>query len=253
MAMSRGAKIALGCGIAFLLVVMATAAAIFGAAWWGYGKAKQVAKQIEGDQQRIEAARKRANTNAFTPPQDGVIREDRLVKFLGVRRRVFGVYAKYKDLIESQGKKDKPDLSGVTQLLPIFNEVRTVQAEALADQGMSEAEYQFLVGAIYKTMLARGVAEAGGGKKPSEVVQNAADQMAEQAEKAAAEAEANADLPAEVKQQLRETARKLREQATGAGEQVKDIDVPPANIELFRKYQDQIKEYAMGGLELIGL
>ena len=31
------------------------------------------------------------------------------------------------------------------------------------------------------------------------------------------------------------------------------MDVPPANIELFKKYEAEIKKYAMGGLEWIGL
>ncbi len=39
----------------------------------------------------------------------------------------------------------------------------------------------------------------------------------------------------------------------GLDEAAKAIDVPRANVELFRKYESDIKKYAMNGLELIGM
>jgi hypothetical protein len=41
--------------------------------------------------------------------------------------------------------------------------------------------------------------------------------------------------------------------APGSGEAVPTIEVPPANIALFRKHEAEIKQYAMGGLEWVGL
>ena len=31
------------------------------------------------------------------------------------------------------------------------------------------------------------------------------------------------------------------------------MDVPPANVVLFRRYEPEIRKYAMGGLEWLGL
>jgi hypothetical protein len=72
----------------------------------------------------------------------------------------------------------------------LINELRLAQAQGLADVGMSEDEYLFIVEQVYKTMWA------------------------------------DAD---------------------------KSADVPPANLALFRKYENDIKKYAMGGLEWIGV
>jgi hypothetical protein len=232
--------------------VIGVAAAVFGVAWWGYGKAKQVAQQVGGDQQRIEAARARANANAFTPPADGVIQEQRLVKFLAVRRKLYGVYAKYKDVIEAQEKSGKqPGLEFVGQALGAVNELRLTTAEALAEQGMSEDEYRYLAAAVYKTALAGGVQVEG--KGIAQVAEAAMEAAAEQAERAAAEAEANPNLPEEAKQQLRDAAREARARATEAKQSMQGLEAPPENVALFRKYQDEIQQYAMSGLELLGL
>jgi hypothetical protein len=253
MPLSRGAKIALGCGVALLAVVVGVSVLVFGAAWWGYGKARQVARQVEGDQKRIEAARAQANANPFTPPADGVIQEERLVKFLAVRRKLYGVYAKYKDVIEDQEKSGKqPGLQFVGQAFTAVNELRTVTAEGLAEQGMSEEEYRYLVTAVYKTMLGGGF--SAGGQSLPELARTATEAAAQQAERAAEEAERNPDLPESAKQQLREAARQAREQAAQAVESMKGVaDVPPQNLALYRKYQDEIQQYAMTGLELLGL
>ena len=48
-----------------------------------------------------------------------------------------------------------------------------------------------------------------------------------------------------------------QQQLGRAGEEAREgaatMDVPPANVALFKKYEADIKKYAMGGLEWIGL
>jgi hypothetical protein len=41
--------------------------------------------------------------------------------------------------------------------------------------------------------------------------------------------------------------------ASPAPEGAATVEVPPANIALFRKHEAEIKQYAMGGLEWVGL
>src|SRR5262245_17601723 len=251
MALGRGAKIAIGCVAATLVVVAGVCIMVFGVAWWGYGKAKQAAQGLEADQKRIESARAQANAHPFTAPTDGTIQEDRLLKFLAVRRRLYGVYAKYQDKLEAMDKAGKPDPLFITQAYSAINELRTATAEGLAEQGMSEDEYRYLVAAVYKTMISGGI--SAGGKSIAELSRAAMESAAQQAEQAAAEAEKNPSLPESAKEQLREAARQARAQVAQAVEVTKEAQVPQQNVELFRKHQAEIQKYAMSGLEFLGL
>ena len=186
------------------------------------------------------------------------------MKFLDVRKRVFGVYEKHRAALEAMGQKKEGDFGDLTRGFSVINEIRLAQAQALADVGMSEDEYRFLVEQVYKTAWAAEIAKSTGGKtsprpratstrrprrrwrrpRPPRKArqgakqrdQDAADEQAEEAEKSIAEGQ----------QQLGRAAEEAREAATA-------MDVPPANIELFKKYEAEIKKYAMGGLEWIGL
>jgi hypothetical protein len=271
--MSTGAKIAIGCVVAAVLGGVVVASLVFGGLWWAKGKVEQVT----GNETRIQDLKKKANAVPFTQPADGVIQEDRLVKFLDIRKRVFAVYEQHRAEIEAMGKKKQADLGDVTRSIGVLNEVRNAQAQALADVGMSEDEYRFMVTQIYKTMYANEVAKQTGGKSVSEAAGAAYDtaaQSMDQARQAAEEAhtqskqdEANANLTPEQRKMLadqREAARKtmddlkkgtsdLDKQAAEARESAKQLDAPPQNIALFRKYEPEIKKYAMGGLEWLGL
>jgi hypothetical protein len=197
--LGTGAKVAIGCGIAVVVGGLMLAAVVFGGLWWAKGKAEQ----FTGRETQIEELKKKANAVPFAEPADGIVHEERLVKFLEVRRRVFDVYAKHKDELEAMNKKKQADFSDVTRGLGVLAEVRLALAQAQADVGMSEAEYHFLIQQVYKSLWA---------------------------------SEAAKDSP-----------------APGGGEAVPTIEVPPANIALFRKHEAEIKQYAMGGLEWVGL
>lgn len=196
--MGTAGKIAIGCGIAVLLAGIVGVVALGGVAWWAKGKAEE----FTSEQSRIEELRRKANANRFTPPADGAISEDRLQKFLEARKRVYAVYEKHKDELDRLGKKKQGDFGDVRRGFALINELRLAQAQALADVGMSEDEYRFLVEQIYKSM---GASEAGRSADP-------------------------------------------KAPALGG-----DSTVPPANVALFRKYETDIKTYAMGGLEWVGL
>jgi hypothetical protein len=197
--LGTGAKVAIGCGIAVVVGGVMLAAVVFGGLWWAKGKAEQ----FTGRETQIEELKKKANAVPFTEPADGLVNEERLVKFLDVRRRIFDVYAKHKDELEAMNKKKQADFSDVTRGLGVLAEVRLAQAQALADVGMSEAEYHFLIQQVYKSFWASEAAKVS--------------------------------------------------PAPGGGAAVPTLDVPPANIALFRKHEAEIKHYAMGGLEWVGL
>lgn len=197
--MGTAGKIAIGCGIAVLIAGIVAVVALGGVAWWARGKAEE----FTSEQNRIQELQRKANANAFTRPADGTISEDRLQKFLDVRRRVYVVYEKHKQELDELGKKKQGDFGDVRKGFNLINELRLAQAQGLADAGMSEDEYRFLVEQIYKSMWASEAARSADG----------------------AASPPPAGSPT----------------------------VPPANIALFRKYEPDIKKYAMGGLEWIGL
>jgi hypothetical protein len=197
--LGTGAKVAIGCGIAAVVGGIILAGVVFGGLWW----AKSKAEEFTGHEAKIEELKKKANAVPFTEPEDGVVREDRLLKFLEIRRRVYDVYARHKDALEAMNQKKQADFSDVTRGLGVLGEVRMAQAQALADVGMSDDEYRFLLQQVYKTLWASEVAKASPGP------------------------EGGASAPT--------------------------ADVPPANLVLFRKHEAAIKQYAMGGLEWVGL
>ena len=252
MALSKGAKIAIGCVAVFILACIATGIVVVSAGYWALGKTKQVVQGLQADTKQIDQDLKQANANPFTPPTDGVITESQLTRFLAVRKTMYGAYAKHKDMIEAQSKKKDADLSALAQLPGILMELRATKAHALAAQGMSEAEFTWMVGAVYRNLAAASVSKETNGAV-SEAVRTTGDQVVEAAEKAAAAAEADPNVPPEAKEKLREAARQAREQAQAAVESSKVLDVPPANMALFKKHQDEIQQYTMGGLELLPL
>jgi hypothetical protein len=247
---TTGAKIAIGCALAFVLAGIAAMVAVGGAAWWLKGKVENVAKDVAGDQEQIDALHARANVNTFVAPPDGALKEDRLLKFIGVRRRVYGVYEKHKADIDARTRKESADLGDLTKGLSVLNELRLAQAQALADAGMSEDEYRFMVESVYKTLWASAVAGASGGQSVSEATEAGMEQTAEALRESRKALEG---APPEVREQMKALADQLEQSAEQARLGTEQLDVPPANIELFKKYEAEIKQYAMGGLELLGL
>ncbi len=230
--MSKVAKIAIGCFIVLLLGAFAAMVGFGGLLWWGKGKLQQVTRTEEN----IQALQKKANEAPFTRPADGVIAEDRLLKFIDVRKRVFAVYEKHRATFEAASQKKQADLYDLTKAFGVINEVRTAQAQALADVGMNTYEYAFMVESVYKSAWAASVADTHAGKSVSEATGDALGQVAKQLE--------GASSP--------EAAQALKD-LQAAAEQSKAMDVPKANIELFKKHEEEIKKYAMAGLELAGL
>jgi len=183
------AKVAIGCGVALLLGGVAFVAVVVGGAYWMKGKVEQVA----GHEKEIQDLKKKAEAAApFSRPSDDSVREDRLLKFLEIRKRMSSIYQLHRAEIEKMHKGDKADFRDALNAFAWINDLRKAHAQAQADVGMGDDEYAFLVEQVYKS----------------------------------AWASASPD-PA--------------------------VEVPKANLELFKKHEADIKTYAMSGLELFGL
>ena len=61
---------------------IAVVVGIGGIAWWGKNKIQELAGPAAESVERIAELEKKANQNPFTRPADGVVSEDRLLKFI---------------------------------------------------------------------------------------------------------------------------------------------------------------------------
>jgi hypothetical protein len=241
------AKVAIGCSVALVLAGIAAAVLVVGGAYWVKGKVEQVA----GHEQRIQELKKKAAAAApFTRPADEVIQEPRLLKFLEIRKAIFAIYERHRPDIEAMSKKEKGDLSDAIKAFGWINELRNAHAQAQADVGMGDEEYAFLVEQVYRSAWAAEVAKTSGDKSASEAAATAVDQVVEAGKQAQKQLEG---LSEEQRKQIEEAVK----QAEGGREELlqraKALEVPKANLELFKKYEADIKKYAMGGLEWLSL
>jgi len=265
--MGTGSKIALGCGCLVLLAGAAAVGVVGMGAWWAKRKiteAKGGLERMAARTDEIDRWEKKANANAYTPPADRVIPEDRFLKFLETRKRIYSVYERYEAELrqlqqKTEGSRDKltpSDLwSAGGTLAAAFGDIRLAQVKALAELGMSEAEYRDIQLAVYKSAWASG-AEKESGRMPAEAVTHETAKAAREMEKSmrtGLESAQKEGVPG-TSSFSEEDVRKLRDQLERAGQEAgQALEVPRANVALFRKHQADIKKYAMNGLAFIGL
>jgi hypothetical protein len=247
---TRGARIAIGClGAGCLVTAGAAAAVVFGigvGAQWLKTKAQGFVSQ----QEQVEAYKKQANAVPFTRPADGAITEDRLLKFLEIRRRVSSVYEKHRPQFEAIKDKKDADFSDLRNAFGMLGDVRLALAQAMAEVGMSEEEYLYLVQAVYHSAWSAAVEKDSG--KPASEAMGEMMRQAEEALRKSVESARKDGVPG-VKDVPDSAVTSAQDQMERAAEAMKAIDAPKANIELFRKHEAEIKSYTMHGLELLGL
>jgi hypothetical protein len=267
MAMGTGTKIAIGCGCVLLLGAAAVLGVVGMGAWWVKEKVTESAGGLEtmaAKAEEIGSYEKKANANPYSPSADGAIPEDRFLKFLETRKRVHAVYERYDaDLralqtkAETSGDKLTPsDLWSVGgKVAEIFSEIRLAQMKALAELGMSEEEYRAIQVAVYKTAWASDV-EKDSGRMPAEAVSQSmaeASKGMEDAVRAGLEAAQGQGVPGSGKVSD-DDVKKLQAEVARLGQDAgKALDVPKANVELFRRHEAEIKKYAMNALAYVGL
>jgi hypothetical protein len=264
---SKVAKIAIGCGCLVLLTAAVALGVIGAGAWWAKGKLAEVTgglQSISKQADEIEAWTKKADANPYDRRADGVVTEARLLRFLETRKRVYAVYERYeKDLGALQHKAEAPadklsaaDLwSAGGKLAEVFGAIRLAQMQALAEVGMSEQEYRDIQLAVYKSAWASET-ERHSGKLPAEAVSegmSAAAKQVDEAMRSGLEAAQKEQVPGAEHispRDVKELQKTITELGQDAGEA---LAVPPANVELFRKHEAEIRKYAMSGLAYLGL
>ena len=252
--MSKGGKIALGCGIVALLGIGAVLAMFVGGVWWAKGKVEKAATSFKATTDEMNKYAQKANATPFTAPSDGVVTEPQLLKFIEVRKRVYSVYEQYKG--DFEGMKDRKDanFSDAMKVVGLVKDIRLAQTKALAESGMSESEYRFIQMAIYQSAWGANI-EKETGKPMSEAVADAA-KKAQDATGQGIDALGKAKvkgLPQASQADLDKAKAQMGEAMSKMAEAAKAVEAPKANIELFRKYEADLKKYAMTGLGIVGL
>ena len=146
-------------------------------------------------------------------------------------------------------KKDA-DFGDLRNAFGMLGDVRLALAQAMAEVGMSEEEYLYLVQAVYHSAWAAAVEKDSG--KPASEAMGEIMKQAEEALKKGVEAARKEGVPG-AKDVPDSAVDSAQDQMEKAAEAMKAIDAPKANVELFRKHEAEIKKYTMHGLELIGL
>ena len=243
--LTKGAKIAIGCGVAAVLaVVLIIVAAVVVPLWL-----KHKVGTVTADLKRTEEFRQQANANPFVRPANGVIAEDRLIKFLDVRKAVFAVYEPHRAEIESRSHDKQAGIGDLLAFAKIVKELHAAKAQAQAAASMSDAEYLFMVESIYKSASASAFRRSSGDK----TVEQATRESIETANREIAAARERAGLPEESRRALAEQQKELESRTAETLRQAGALDAPAGNVALFRKYETEIRKYAMTGLEFAGL
>jgi len=237
-------KIAIGCFAVAVIAVFLFVAGLVGLGYW----AKNKVQEVTGGGKEVEAARKSANAVPFSRPAGGIVAENRLVKFIEVRASVFSVYEKYRGEIETRVAKVKDgkslDFSDISTGLTLMGELQRAETLALAKLAMSEDEYAFITGEVYKSMWT----DFGGAEASKKAIDEAA--RAAQAAAAAMKSAEAQGMPKEAREALAKAGSEIAASTRRASLEIENVGTAPENVVLFKKYETDLKKYAMPGLHI---
>ena len=238
-------KVVIGCFAAAVIAMFLFVAGVVGLGYW----AKNKVEEVTGGGPAVEEARRAANAVPFSRPEGGVIAEERLVKFIEVRASVYSVYEKYRGEIETRVAKVKEgrplDFGDISTGLTFMGELQKAESLALAREAMPESEYAFITAELYKSMWADLDAGAAGKKAIREAAQAA------KGAAAALKAAEGEGMPPEAREALAKAQAEITASTEEAAREIDNIGTARENVALFKKYEADLKKYAMPSLEYL--
>ena len=238
-------KVAIGCFAVAVIALFLFVAGVIGLGYW----AKQKVQEVTGGGPAVEEARRTANAVPFRRPPGNIVAEARLVRFIEIRASVFSVYEKYRGEIETRMAKMKEgkslDFGDISTGLTLMGELQKAETLALAKHGMSEDEYAFITGEVYKSMWT----DFGSGEASKKAIKDAS-----QAARTAAEAMKAAEsqgMPPEAREALAKAGSEIAASTQQATRDIENLGTAPENVALFKRYEGDLKKYAMPGLHVL--
>jgi hypothetical protein len=156
-----GKKIALGCLVVFLVVVI-------GGGYWGYtsflkpvvsnlGSIQNSAQQINEKNNQIR------NQSSYTPPQSGEITPRQVDNFVSIQQEirrglenVLGEFQEKYDELGQQWEQREPTFREMMNvggdLLAMYSDAKQVQVDAINNAGLSLEEYRFVQQSFYHAL-----------------------------------------------------------------------------------------------------
>lgn len=149
--MSTGTKVAIGCGVALLLVVIVLIVATVAGGLFLREKAEEFAGGLEAQAEATETIRELEREHPFVPPDDGVVGEERTERFLETlddawdRMREFEGWVE--EMAERSRRADERGRAGVGDLaagmrgIEAWGRARVALVETLEDHEMPPSEF----------------------------------------------------------------------------------------------------------------
>lgn len=181
----------------------------------------------------------------FTAPADKVITEDELVRFLAVRKSLYSVWMQHEAEFKEMTQK-KEAVSSAFKGLEVMQEVRKVQVTALDSQHMGPDEYTFLDSSVYGVRIKAMMDGLRDG-----VLQTQIDTLDKQLKEPNLSEDARKQLT-EMRDNLQKSLVESK-QSTQSTIAQETAAIPPQNMELFKRHQQEIDQYWMDGLQNLGM
>ena len=144
--MSTGAKVAIGCGVLAVVVLIVMVVAAIAGGMFLKNKAGELTGGLEAQAEATETVRRLESEHPFTAPADGVVGEERAERFLAVTDDAWG---EVRDLVEEMAERGEEietgnGRAGVGDMalgLRSLGGARVALAEALEEHESSVSEY----------------------------------------------------------------------------------------------------------------
>lgn len=152
-------KLAIGCGIALLLVLIVGSVAT----WWAVNKVKSTVAEFAELGKVPEIERNVANTTTFQPPDSRELTPEQVERYVRVQQQVregLGVrFAELESKYKSLTDRREATVLDVPQLIAAYRDLaatyvaaKRTQVEALNGEGFSLDEYRWVRSQIYAAL-----------------------------------------------------------------------------------------------------
>jgi hypothetical protein len=144
--MSTGAKVAIGCGILALLVIIGIVVAIVAGGMFASRKLDEFSGGFEAQQEASETVQELEREHPFTPPADGIVRPDRAEKFFDVTDDAWEDMREWVDEMRERGEDidsrgGQAGFGDAMAGLQGLGRSRVALSEALEGNDMAVSEY----------------------------------------------------------------------------------------------------------------